>query len=106
MCVFPFLCLSPALQYVLTHLALVQSSNPQRADPPEGLAEVEKGAETEVLQPRPRRARARGPVVSRFKGFDDDDDEPTASNPGLVDSQVGNSINGEKSQLNSVCWRF
>lgn len=54
--------------------------------------QVEAPAQSEASKPTLRRARARGNITSRFKGFgaDDDDDGssiPTFSRPSLVDSQ-------------------
>ncbi|KAF6224526.1 hypothetical protein HO173_013043 [Letharia columbiana] len=58
----------------------------------EDVMQVETLAQPEVSKPAPRRARVRGNVVSRFKGFGaDDDDEssmPTSSRPAPVDSQM------------------
>lgn len=60
----------------------------------EDVMQVETPAQSEVSKPAPRRARVRGNITSRFKGFgadDDDDDETTmlpSSRPAPVESQV------------------
>lgn len=65
--------------------------------------QVEAPAQSEASKPTRRRARARGNVTSRFKGFgaDDDDDEssiPTFSRPTLVDSQKESAPRSGRSQ--------
>ena len=69
--------------------------------------QVETPAQPEVPKSVPRRARARGQITSRFKGFgaDDDDDEessmPTSSRPAPVDSQMGSAPRSGRSQRHS-----
>lgn len=62
------------------------------AAPAEEVMQVEPPAQPEVPNPAPRRARARGNITSRFKGFGaDDDDEsslPPSSRPAPIDSQM------------------
>lgn len=56
--------------------------------------QMETPAQPEISKPAPRRARVRGNITSRFRGFgadDDDDDEssmPTSSRPAPADSQI------------------
>ena len=60
---------------------------------------------TAVSKPPSKRARARGPIVSRFKGFDDDDDvsvAPTFSQPGPAESQPGSVLESRRSQRYTV----
>lgn len=90
--------------HLLTSLAIAQPSNNQATAPSQDLVEGEKSAEPEAPQPKPRRARARGAVVSRFKGFDDDDDEPTSSYPAAIGSPEDTVPSVERSQLNSVSY--
>lgn len=74
--------------------------------PAEYVGEAEKTAEPKPSQPAPRRARARRNIVSRFKGFDaDDDDEssiPTSSRPAPIESQIDSAPRTERSQRYSV----
>jgi len=81
----------------------VQGSNEQATA--DDVVEAEKYIEPDAPQPKPRRARGRGPVVSRFKGFDDDDDVPVSSHPAPDESQVDSAGNGERSQKASVSYR-
>ena len=65
--------------------------------------ETDKPAEPD-FEPAPRRVRARGAMISRFKGFDDDDDFSASAppRPSAVDSQVDSLPTGERSQRYSV----
>lgn len=67
--------------------------------------QVETPAKPEVSKPAPRRARVRGNITSRFKGFDaDDDDEspmPTYSRPAPVESQMESAPRSGRSHRNS-----
>lgn len=72
----------------------------------EGVMQVETLAQPEVPKPAPRRARVRGNITSRFKGFgaDDDDDEssiPTSSRPAPADSQMESAPRSGRSQRHS-----
>lgn len=64
--------------------------------------QVETPAQPEVPKPAPRRARVRGNITSRFKGFGaDDDDEsslPPSSRPAPIDSQMGSASRSGRSQ--------
>lgn len=69
----------------------------------ENAMQVEIPAQPEVSKPAPRRARVRGNITSRFKGFgaDDDDDEPsmpTSSRPAPADSQMESAPRSGRSQ--------
>ena len=69
----------------------------------EDVSHVEAPARSEVPMPAPRRARVRGHITSRFKGFgaDDSDDEsslPTTSRPAAFDSQMESVPRSERSQ--------
>ena len=72
--------------------------------PSEDVMETDKPAEPEVSKTPPRRARARGAVVSRFKGFDDDDDfsAPVSSRPAPIESQMDGVPNNGRSHRHSV----
>ena len=93
----------------LTKIALGTDKHIQSSVPSQKALETEKTPEPEAPQPRSRRARARGTIVSRFKGFDDDDyvaPAPTSSHPDLVDSPIENTLSGSRSQRYSVSsWR-
>ena len=60
-----------------SHEAVASSADDTNANKP---------TESKVLKPPPRRARTRGPIVSRFKGFDDDDQIVTAATPAQPDN--------------------
>ena len=64
--------------------------------------QAESPDQPEVSKPVQRRARARGNIVSRFKGFGaDDEDEPSlppSSRPAPVQSQVESAPRSERSQ--------
>ena len=70
----------------------------------ENARQVETPAQPDVSKPAPRRARVRGNITSRFKGFgadDDDDDEPsmpTSSRPAPADSQMESAPRSGRSQ--------
>ena len=68
----------------------------------EGVVQVEAPAQPDTSKPAPRRARARGNITSRFKGFGaDDDDEssiPTSSRPALDDLQMESATRSGRSQ--------
>ena len=70
----------------------------------EDVMQVETPAQSVVSKPTPRRARARGNITSRFKGFgaDDDDDDETSmlpsSRPAPVESQVESAPRSGRSQ--------
>ena len=68
----------------------------------EDAIQVEPPAQPEVSKPTLRRARARGNITSRFKGFGaDDDDEssiPTSSVPAAVDSHMDSTPRSGLSQ--------
>ena len=61
-------------------------------------------AEAAVSKPPSRRARTRGPIVSRFKGFDDDDVSvaPATSQPGPAESQPDSVPRSRRSQRYAV----
>lgn len=66
-------------------------------------ANVQKNSQPEISQPLPRRTR--GPIISRFKGFDSDsDDDPESGTPQNRESiqQQSTSAPGE-SQRATVC---
>ena len=74
-----------------------------QAAPVEEVMQAETPAQPEVSKPAPRRARARGNITSRFKGFgaDDDDDEslmPSSSRPAPVESQMQSAPRSGRSQ--------
>ena len=74
--------------------------------PPADIMQVETPAQPEVPKSVPRRARVRGQITSRFKGFgaDDDDDEssmPISSRPAPFDSQTGSVPRSGRSQRHS-----
>ena len=74
--------------------------------PSANVMHVETPPQLEVPKSVPRRARVRGQIVSRFKGFgaDDDDDEssmPTTSRPAPVDSQMASAPRSGRSQRHS-----
>ena len=75
---------------------------PRPATLAEDVVHVEAPAQPEDFTPAPRRARARGNVTSRFKGFGaDDDDEaiiPTSSGPPPVDSPAESAPRSGRSQ--------
>lgn len=64
--------------------------------------QVEIPAQPEISKPGKRRARVRGNITSRFKGFGaDDDDEsslPTSSRPAPVESQMQSAPRSGRSQ--------
>lgn len=66
---------------------------------------VETPAQPEVSKPAPRRARVRGNITSRFKGFGaDDDDEssmPTSPRPAPVESPMESAPRSGRSQRHS-----
>lgn len=68
----------------------------------EDVVQVEAPAQPDTSKPASRRARARGNITSRFKGFGaDDDDEPSIPTSSLlapVDSQMGSASRSERSQ--------
>ena len=71
----------------------------------EDVVQVETPAQPEVSKPAPRRARVRGNITSRFRGFgadDDDDDDvssiPTSSRPAPAYSQIGSAARSGRSQ--------
>lgn len=72
------------------------------AAPAEDAMQVEVPAQPEISKPAPRRARVRGNITSRFKGFDaDDDDEssmPTPSRPAPTDLQMDSAPRSGRSQ--------
>ena len=67
--------------------------------------QAENPDQPEVPRPAQRRARARGNIISRFKGFDaDDEDEPSmpaSCRPAPVESQLESAPRDERSQLYS-----
>lgn len=66
---------------------------------------VETPAQPEVSKPAPRRARVRGNITSRFKGFGaDDDDEssmPTSPRPAPIESPMESAPRSGRSQRHS-----
>lgn len=70
----------------------------------EDIMETDRPAEPEVSKTPLKRARARGAVVSRFKGFDEDDDfsAPVSSRPAPVESQMDSIPNSGRSHRYSV----
>ncbi len=72
------------------------------AAPAENAMQVEVPAQPEISKPAPRRARVRGNITSRFKGFGaDDDDEssmPTPSRPAPTDLQMDSAPRSGGSQ--------
>lgn len=70
----------------------------------EDVMQVETPVQPEVSKPVPRRARVRGNITSRFKGFgadDDDDNEPsmpTSSRPAPAESQMESAPRSGRSQ--------
>ncbi len=80
---------------------IAPSTHPAYAQGPEA-QEAEQPVEPDEPKPASRR-RARGPVVSRFKGFDDDDDDikPSSSRPFPEESHMDSATNGQ-SQYYSV----
>lgn len=68
----------------------------------EDVVQVEAPAQPDTSKPASRRARARGNITSRFKGFGaDDDDEPSIPTSSLlapVDSQMESASRSERSQ--------
>ena len=69
----------------------------------EDVTQVETPAQPAVSKSAPRRARVRGNIISRFKGFgaDDDDDEPSiamSSRPAPAESQMESAPRSGKSQ--------
>ncbi|CAD6579589.1 MAG: hypothetical protein ASARMPREDX12_009301 [Alectoria sarmentosa] len=72
------------------------------AAPAEDVMPVETPAQPEVSKPAPRRARVRGNITSRFKGFGaDDDDEssvPSSSRPVPIESQMESAPRSGRSQ--------
>ncbi len=71
------------------------------APPAEDIMQVEAPAQPEVSKPAPRRARARGNITSRFKGFGADDDDESSipsSRPAPVESQVESAPRSGRSQ--------
>ena len=96
----------PSHKMKLTYLALGQASSNQSAPHSRDVDAVEKSSEPVNAQPKPRRARARGPVISRFKGFDDDDDDvPMSAIPAAAESNAESAPNGHTSQAYQVRWR-
>ena len=72
--------------------------------PSENIIRTEHPAETTVSKPPSRRARTRGPIVSRFKGFDDDDVSvaPAPSQPGPAESDPSSVPRSRRSQRYTV----
>ncbi len=71
------------------------------APPAEDTMQVEAPAQPEVSKPAPRRARARGNITSRFKGFGADDDDESSipsSRPAPVESQIESAPRSGRSQ--------
>ena len=71
------------------------------APPAEDIMQVEAPAQPEVSKPAPRRARARGNITSRFKGFGADDDDESSipsSRPAPVESQIESAPRSGRSQ--------
>lgn len=68
----------------------------------EDVVQIETPAQSEPSKPAPRRARVRGNITSRFRGFGaDDDDEssmPTSSRPAPVESQMESAPRSGRSQ--------
>ena len=80
-------------------------ANPRAAvAPSENITRTEHPAETAVPKPPSRRARTRGPIVSRFKGFDDDDVSvaPVPSQPGPAESDPSSVPRSKRSQRYTV----
>ncbi|KAL6716660.1 hypothetical protein ACLMJK_006228 [Lecanora helva] len=86
-----------------------QTSNDQviasATAPAAEVVEDETSVEPAAPQPRARRARARGAVVSRFKGFGDDDDDSvnkstvSSTQPASTHPQVNSELNGDTSHM-------
>ncbi|KAK0516660.1 hypothetical protein JMJ35_001263 [Cladonia borealis] len=77
------------------------AANPRGAvAPSEHTIRTDHPAETAVSKPPSKRARTRGPIVSRFKGFDDDDVSvaQTFSQPGPAESQPDSVPGTRRSQ--------
>ena len=91
---------------ILIYLALAHTNGNQATPQSDHVVEAGKSVEPENAQPRPRRARARGAAVSRFKGFDidDDDDMPTSFHPPHMESQRDSGPSGDGSRVYSVCY--
>lgn len=90
---------------MLIVIASVQASSNHAPAPSQDAVEIDKPTEPEVSQSRPRRARARGAIVSRFKGFDDDDDVSTVPAPSFsapFASQIDSAPRSGRSQRYSV----
>ena len=67
----------------------------------EDIMQVEAPAQPEVSKPAPRRARARGNITSRFKGFGADDDDESSipsSRPAPEESQIESAPRSGRSQ--------
>jgi len=102
-------CKQPLLLHLfagtLVVIAFAQASSNHALAPSQDAIEIEKPTEPEISQPRPRRARARGAIVSRFKGFDDDDDAsaaPAFSLPAPDVSQTDSAPRSGRSQRYAV----
>ena len=69
---------------------------------------TEHPAETAIPKPPSRRARTRGPIVSRFKGFDDDDESvaPVPSQSGPAESDPNSGPRSRRSQRYTVSIEF
>ena len=69
---------------------------------------TEHPAKTALPKPPSRRARTRGPIVSRFKGFDDDDVSaaPVSSHPGPAESDPNSGPKSRRSQRYTVSIEF
>ena len=85
--------------------AATAGATDQAAAPVQDVVETVQSGDPESTQPAPRRARARGAVIKRFKGYDSDDDDdikPVATQTGSLQSQMRKIPTGGRSQSHSV----